>query len=180
MSRAGQSIQNRVTGERAVVVTGTDETSGQLGVYDLFVAPGGAVVGEHIHPNIEERFTVLRGRIGMRIDGRTMVAPLDQTITVPAGIAHDWWNQGSEEALVRVEVRPAQRFELLIFNLFGLANDGKTNTKGMPNPFQLAVLGSEFRDTIVFTTPPPVIQRVMFALTITGFSAPSGWWNPVE
>ena len=105
----------------------------------------------------------------MRIDGRMMVAPLDQTITVSAGVAHDWWNAGDEEAHVRVEVRPAQRFELLIFNLFGLANDGKTNAKGMPNPLQLAVLGSEFRDTIVFTSPPPAVQQIMFL-----FLAPIG------
>lgn len=164
MSRAGQAIENKVTGERAVVVIGTNETGGQLGVYDLFVAVGGAVSGEHIHPRIEERFTVMRGMVGMRIDGNTLVAPLHKTITVPPGIAHDWWNAGNEEAHVRVEVRPAARFEQLIFNLFGLANDGKTNAKGMPNPLQLCVIGKEFQDTIVFTSPPPALQKVMFTV----------------
>ena len=62
MSYTGLTVENKVTGERAVVVTGTDETNGELGIYDLFVAPSGAVAGEHIHPNIEERFTVIKGK----------------------------------------------------------------------------------------------------------------------
>ncbi len=49
-------------------------------------------------------------------------------------------------------------------NMFGLANDGKTNTKGMPNPLQLAILGKEFQDVVIFTSPPPAVQKVMFTV----------------
>ncbi len=83
MSRAGQSLENRVTGEHAVVITGTEETNGELIVADLFVRPGGAVIGEHYHPSLEERFTVLKGKVGFRLDGREQIAPLDETLIVP-------------------------------------------------------------------------------------------------
>ena len=164
MSYAGQEVENKVTGEQVVVVTGTDETNGELGVYDLTVAPGGAVAGEHIHPHIEERFTVIKGKVGFRLDGVEQIAPADETITISSGVAHDWWNAGDQVALVRIEVRPAARFEQLILNLFGLANDGKTNSKGMPNPLQLAILGKEFQDVIMFTSPPPLVQKIMFSV----------------
>ena len=36
--------------------------------------PGGAVMGEHLHAAIEERFTVLRGRVGFRLSGRESIA----------------------------------------------------------------------------------------------------------
>ena len=53
---------------------GTTESNGELLVADLYVRPGGAVMGEHVHPAIEESFTVVRGRLGYRLDGRVGVA----------------------------------------------------------------------------------------------------------
>jgi mannose-6-phosphate isomerase-like protein (cupin superfamily) len=124
MSRAGDVIENPITGERAVVRVGTEDSEGRLLVSDLYVKPGGAVAGEHVHPIIEEWFTVKSGRVGFRIDGRESIAELDRRLHVPAGVSHDWWNAGQEEAHVVVEVSPAERFEEAIRNSFGLARDG--------------------------------------------------------
>src|SRR5690606_3677413 len=133
-------------------------------IVELFISPGGAVVGEHIHPSIEERFTVLSGKVGFRVNGVEQIASLNQELVVAPGIAHDWWNAGDEEAHVRVEVRPGRRCEMMAQNLFGLANDDKTNTKGMPNPLQLAIFGREFQDVLYFTSPPRWVQKLMFAV----------------
>jgi hypothetical protein len=48
-------------------------------VADLYIRPGGAVVGEHVHPSIEERFTVIRGQVGFSVDGRKDVAGSGRT-----------------------------------------------------------------------------------------------------
>jgi quercetin dioxygenase-like cupin family protein len=77
----------------------------------LYANPGGAVTGEHAHPAIGEWFTVVRGRVGLRIDGRESIAELDQRMHVPPGVAHDWWNVGEEEAYVVIEISPGQSFE---------------------------------------------------------------------
>ena len=164
MSKAGDVVENPVTGERAVVRIGTEQTGGELLVVALYIRPGGAVMGEHVHSAIEERFTVLRGQVGFRLSGREAIAELGKTLIVPAGMPHDWWNAGPEEALVRVEIRPAARFEAMILNAFGLGQDGKVNRKGMPNLLQLAVFAREFDDVIRFTRPPRVVQRVLFGM----------------
>ena len=164
MSKAGQVIENPVTGERVVVRVGTEESEGGLLVADAYVRPGGAVTGEHVHPAIEEYFTVVRGRVGFRLDGRETIAELGQRLRVPAGMAHDWWNAGEEEAHVTVEIRPGGRFEEMIVNLFGLAQDGKTNAKGMPNLLQAALFAREFEDVIYFTKPSRAVQKVLFAV----------------
>jgi hypothetical protein len=49
MSKAGAVFENPVTGERGVARIGTDETGGELLVADLYIRPGGAVMGEHLH-----------------------------------------------------------------------------------------------------------------------------------
>jgi hypothetical protein len=61
-------------------------------------------------------------------------------LVVEPGQAHKWWNAGEEELVFRCEVRPALGFESLIETMFALAAAGKTNKKGMPNPFRLAVI----------------------------------------
>src|SRR5215469_6340374 len=99
MSKAGDVVENPVTGERAVVRIGTEQTGGELLVVDLYVRPGGAVMGEHYHPAIEERFSVLRGRVGFRLSGQESIAELGVNLIAPAGEPHDWWNAGPEEAL---------------------------------------------------------------------------------
>jgi quercetin dioxygenase-like cupin family protein len=170
MCKAGEVFENLVTGERAVIRIGTKETGGELLVADLYIRPGGAVMGEHTHPAIEERFTVLRGQVGFRLSGRAAIAEPGVTLPAPPGVPHNWWNAGPEEALVRVEVRPATRFDAFIRNAFGLAQDGKVNRRGMPNLLQLAVLALEFDDVVRFTRPPRVVQRLFF-----GLLAPLAW-----
>jgi hypothetical protein len=89
---------------------------------------------------------------------------------VPAGVSHDWWNAGQEEAHVVVEVSPAEKVKEMITNLFGLARDGKTNQKGMPNLLQAALFAGEFEDVLYFTSPPRAVQKVLFSVL-----APIAW-----
>jgi quercetin dioxygenase-like cupin family protein len=163
MSKAGDFFQNPVTGEAAIVRIGTEESDGELLVADLYIAPGGAVMGEHYHPAIEERFTLIRGELGVRLSGRAIETRPGVMLLVPPGVPHDWWNAGEEDAVVRVEIRPAARFELMMLNAFGLAQDGKVDRRGMPNFLQLVVFAREFSDVVRFTRPACLIQRGLFA-----------------
>jgi quercetin dioxygenase-like cupin family protein len=166
MSKAGEVYENPVTGERVVVRLGTEESGGEHLVVDLYVAPGGAVAGEHTHQDIEEVFTVVRGKVGFRLDGRENVAGPTRRLVVPPGVVHDWWNAGPEEAHVIVELRGEkrrlERFEMMISTLYGLARDGKTDARGRPSILQASLLAREFDDVIVFTRPPRFVQRLLF------------------
>jgi quercetin dioxygenase-like cupin family protein len=162
----GTELVNPVTGERGVVRVAPNAENGRTLVADLFVQPGGAVAGEHVHPNIQETFMVLRGKVGMRLNGQELIAPLNERIVVPVGVIHDWWNAGGDEAHVQVEVMPGDRFLEMIANLFGLAQDGKTNKKGMPHLLQLVVFGKAFEDVIVFTKPPRWVFNLMYFLLV--------------
>lgn len=163
MSRFGDCYVNTVTGERAVVLRGDEDGEGRPVLVHLTVAPGGAVAGEHVHPRVSERFQVVAGTLGTRIDGVERTLRAGEEATVAARIRHDWWNAGDDEAHVVVELSPPEpRFEMMIATIFGLANAGRTNAKGMPNPLQLALIGQEFSDVIVFTKPPVPVQGVVF------------------
>jgi quercetin dioxygenase-like cupin family protein len=128
---SGDIIDNPVTGEHVIVLVGAEDT-GAMGMYDLRLAPGGAVTGEHVHPGMEEAFTVISSEVGFRITGQEGVAPVGERFVVPAGTRHDWWNAGRTTARVLVEVRPSVRFEKMRNELFTLARNGETDSNRLP------------------------------------------------
>ena len=70
----GALYENPVTGERGVVRVAPEEANGHLLVVDLYLRPGGAVAGEHVHPAATEALTVVRGRPAVRHAGRELQA----------------------------------------------------------------------------------------------------------
>ena len=162
--RAGEIYENRVQGDRFVVREGGDDTGGERLVGDLYIRPGGAVAAKHVHAYITERFEVRSGTVRFHVDGREELTRPGRQVEVPPGVVHDWWNVGDDEAHVLVDIRPAQRFELMIQNLYGLANDGKTDARGVPRLLPLALFAREFRREGEFVRPPRIVQRILFAL----------------
>jgi hypothetical protein len=62
------------------------------------------------------------------------------------------------------EVRPALIFEALQETTFALARDGKTDTKGMPNPLRLAVIAERHLAVVRRPFPPAAVQRIGLAV----------------
>ncbi len=139
LMRAGEVYVNPASGERVVVILGTDETAGKRLVVDLHLRPNGGMVGRHYHPTIREGFRVLVGSLVYTLNGVEKIANVGESVDIAAGTLHDFWNPGTEEALVRVDVQPAERFAELIRNGFSLAQDGKTDHTGKPGILQIAL-----------------------------------------
>lgn len=176
MSRYGDVYENKITREYAVVLRGTEDRGDGPMIVHLTARPGAAVVGEHVHPNLRERFTVVSGTLEAKVAGTLHRLGPGQSTVIEAGVAHDWWNPSdSEDAHVLVELEDApgaaagnlDRFELMIATLFSLANDGKVDRKGRPSLLQAAVMAQEFADVIEFTRPSRAVQHV-----VVGFLAP--------
>ena len=164
MIRAGDIIENPVTGERILFRRTSHETNGEAVVIEALVRPDGAVAMPHVHPFQEERFEVLRGTVGLKVAGRTTLAGPGERVTVPAGTRHQFWNAGDDEAHFVCEVRPALQFEQLLETMFALAEDGRTNRKGMPGPLRLAVIAQAHFDTVRLPFVPAFLQRFALAL----------------
>jgi quercetin dioxygenase-like cupin family protein len=168
----GEIWENPVTGERAKVVELPWQNPERRVVAELTAGVGSRVVGEHRHPGIVERFEVLQGELTVRLDGTASILSEGQASEVRPGHWHDWWNAADTDALVRVEVTPGERFMHAIETLFGLAQLGHTNDKGVlrhrpvPNPAPSSAEGhvrSAERDrrTLRLQTdlPPAVTHR---------------------
>ena len=110
MIRAGDTIENPVTGERVVFHKTSADTNGEAVVIECFVKPHGFVAAAHVHPKQEERFQVLQGTVGFRTPLGEHIAGPGERVTVPAGTPHKFWNAGDNEAHFVCEVRPVRTY----------------------------------------------------------------------
>lgn len=164
MIRQGDTIENPITGEQVTFLKTSAETDGELVVIEAAVAPGGFVAAEHLHPYQSERFEILEGEVEFKLGKEIVTARPGDVVMVEPGTSHQFRNLGNEEIRFRTEVRPALSFETFLQTMFGLASEGKTNKKGMPNPFRLAVIMDEHFDLVRLPFPPAWMQRMGLAL----------------
>ena len=164
MIQPGDKLENPVTGEVLVFHRTSAQTGAESVLVETIVRPQGFVAAAHVHPHQTERFEILDGLLGLRLGEQELVAGPGDVAVVPPGTPHRFWNAGEHEARFLCEVRPALGFESLIETMFTLAAQGKTNRKGMPNPFRLAVIAKAHFDTVRLPFPPVFVQRAALAL----------------
>jgi quercetin dioxygenase-like cupin family protein len=164
MIRTGDTIQNPVTGERITFLATSRDTDGEAVVIETVVQPKGFVAAGHIHPFQSERFAVVDGTLGLKVGGKKQTLGRGEIALVEPGTPHRFWNAGEDEVRFVCEIRPALEFESLLETMFGLAADGRTNRKGMPNPLRLAVIAQAHFATVRLPLPPAWLQRAGLAL----------------
>jgi quercetin dioxygenase-like cupin family protein len=155
-SLSGQVIENAASGELIVIQRTGLETGGRLLAFELRLAPGGRVPASHLHPEQEERFTVVEGQLTFRLGRKSLVVSPGETVTVHPGTPHRFANAGPGQARVLVEVRPALRMEELLETAASL---GAT-----PRPLHLALFLREFGREVRAPLLPGLVNAVVHAL----------------
>jgi quercetin dioxygenase-like cupin family protein len=161
--RAGDTIENPVTGEIVHFLRTAADTDGELVEIEVTVEPDGAVAAAHVHPYQSERFEILEGTLEFRHGRQKVTAGPGDVVTVEPGTPHSFSNAGDAVARFRTEVRPALQFERFLETMFGLAADGKTSKKGMPSPLRLAVIANAHFDDVRLPYVPAFAQKAALA-----------------
>jgi quercetin dioxygenase-like cupin family protein len=164
MIRPGEHLENPVTGEVLIFHETAAETAGERVRVEAVVKPNGFVAAAHVHPSQTERFDMLEGALDFRLGKEIVQAKTGDEIVVAPGTPHQFWNPGAGEARFLLDVRPALKFESLIETMFTLAAEGKTGSRGLPNPLRLAVIAREHFDTVQLPFPPAALQRAALAV----------------
>jgi len=165
MAKAGDVADNPAAEDRVIFKETAASTGGDLLRYDHFLKVGGRGPREHIHPRQEERFHVVSGAMGVRINGRERVLEKGNEATVPQGARHTWWNAGSRELHQITEFRPAGEFEVFVETLAAVGRE-KSAREGLPALLQFAVLNHESTSKVYITEPriPVLAQKAMYRL----------------
>ena len=133
---------------------------------DIAVEPGSGVP-KHFHPHLEERWQVLDGEFVFWIEGSKHRARAgEQTMVVAPGVRHAFKNVGSGTGHLRAEVDPALDMEQALIEGAALARAKRFTPRGIPRGLSglLAVADflERYRESIVFTFPPLIVQRLVF------------------
>jgi mannose-6-phosphate isomerase-like protein (cupin superfamily) len=126
---------------------------GDVLVVEAWVDPGGGVT-PHVHPAMEEHFTVLEGSVEFLVD-RTWVQTDD--MLVPAGTRHAYRNRGTETAHLVTRVTPPLELEGFLTEIAALAQRRRFTRRGLPTSIgaipELAAVAQRYRETVVLETP---------------------------
>ncbi|HVC07919.1 MAG TPA: cupin domain-containing protein [Solirubrobacterales bacterium] len=147
-----RQIANPATGERIVFLRTAEDTDGELLEMDDFWADVDHRTPEHIHPAMEERWEVISGWVKFEIGGVERTVGPGDSIAAPPGTPHCARNVGEEPAQLRIQMRPALRWQEFVERLFALAASGQGDPRRMPDPDSLPALMREFRREV---TPVP-------------------------
>jgi mannose-6-phosphate isomerase-like protein (cupin superfamily) len=135
---------------------------------EIHTAPGGGVLADHVHPQLEERYEVLEGEVTFRVEGKPVVAGPGAKVVVAAGVRHSFQNTGTDTARLDVEADPALRLRESIEGGVSLARAEKSTASGKPRSLraliEAAALAQRYRDTVVLSSPPRAVQRLLFPL----------------
>ena len=155
-------IHNPVQDDTVVFLETAAETDGERTLIEIDVAPGGGNA-PHKHLSYDEHFEVLDGVLTVCV-GRTQhrLGPGERA-TAPRGAVHYFRNETSSPVRARVELRPGSAgFEKALQIGYGLARDGRTNSKGIPRNLLHMGLLAEWSDIRV--TGPLVVLHPLVGL----------------
>ena len=91
----------------------------------------------HIHPRQNETFLVKQGRMGYQAKDKEHFLEEGQTVTIPSGLKHTFWNANfHKDLLVEITLTPALHAEEFFRTFCGLGID-YGGTLSDVNPLQL-------------------------------------------
>jgi quercetin dioxygenase-like cupin family protein len=127
-------------------------------------AQPGAGPPMHVHHLQEEAMQVVSGRLGYQVLGEEpkFAGPGDLAIFAP-GVAHKWWNAGSDELRATGWAKPPDNIEFFLGAIFASV---KATGKGRPSLFDAAFLMTRYRSEFGMLEIPALVQRAVFPLLV--------------
>lgn len=149
-----RTIDNPVTGQRAIFIETARESGGARSVMDVATTPGGGVL-LHRHADHEEWIDVLEGEIELTMDGVTWRAGAGEHIVIAAGAVHSWRNPSADRVLrFRGVITPGHPgFEAVLRVSFGLGRDGGLRAGGLPRRFADLALLADWDPSLLAVGP---------------------------
>lgn len=158
MAAVGDELKG--TGSSIRFLETTADSGGERVVVEIAYAGTGDRPPVHYHPSQSERFEVLEGRVHAVLDGEERTLAAGDTLEVPPRTAHEMW--ATEPARQRWETSPALETEAFFETVWGLQQDGLTDSKGMPGLPQMALTLRHFKNEFRLASPPAPLQAVLF------------------
>ena len=130
---------------------------------EVTYSPGGKRPPAHFHPSQSELFEVHAGELHARVDGKERALRAGDTIEIPVGAVHQFWNAGEQPARATWTTTPAGRTLQWFEAIDALRREGRTG------PTTFAALLEEYDDVFQLAVgPKPLVRGAVSALARVG------------
>lgn len=103
----GRELADPVAGSRTVFLATAESTAGAYVEVEQTYRPHSAKPVLHHHPEQDEHFVVLSGRLVAVVGGEERVVEPGQELDIPRGTPHLMWGDADEPTVVRWRTTPA-------------------------------------------------------------------------
>jgi mannose-6-phosphate isomerase-like protein (cupin superfamily) len=117
----------------------------------------------HIHHLEDEEGRVTAGRLSAIVGGKRVDVGPGQTVLLPKGVPHRWWNEGDQPLVFEGHTRPAVDLDRYLQAVFEVLNAGAPNR---PPMFYLAHVALRHRRTQSVLVMPRPVQAVLFRVVV--------------
>jgi quercetin dioxygenase-like cupin family protein len=158
----GLVLENRHTGERLAIrrVKKGDEVWLEL---KGSLPPRQQGPPMHIHFAEDEEGRITSGTLSAILNGRRMTAKPGESVSIPRGAPHRWWNEGDELLVFEGRARPLVDLDRYLQAIFDVMNAGPA---GQPSIFYIAHVALRHRHTQSVLILPRPIQMLLFRLVV--------------
>jgi len=164
MTTTPEEIINIRTGQRMIFRKTGKDTDGHLLEIECFNLPSAVKEPEHVHPSQESTFEVISGKMSFKVNGQTHIVGPGESIVIPKGTPHFFWNDSGTEVHSIQCFRPALHIDNFFRTFFALARENKLNKKGLPNLFLVSIISLKHKEEIRLVKPPWALQRLIFSI----------------
>lgn len=157
-----RTIVNPVFHDVVTFVKTSEETHGEYSELEVVLGAGGGNP-LHRHTEFAETFIAVQGELGLVVGKTTIFLKPGDEVTVPRGTVHRFFNRNDNAIKFRLLFTPGHTgAENMLRILYGLARDGKTNRKGLPNLMTIALVGEIGDSNLpgIFSWIAPILKRL--------------------
>src|SRR5258706_5902020 len=163
MAKAGQLIDLGASGVKITITKTASDTNGEVAQMESMMQPAKRLPTlAHIHPSQEERIEVISGKLTTLLNGNSKLLSAGESILIPRGELHNFWNASDDVVHFRVEHRPALNIHDFIETIGGLVKDGLIRyDNSFSDKLQMAVVVNRFKATMILPMPQRLVIKII-------------------
>ena len=155
--------QNVHNGNKVTFLKTAKETNGKSTLIEFELAAKQGTI-KHFHKSYTETIIILNNELTLCADGHFYTLRNSQNLQITPGVVHFYRNGTSTPTKFLIHLQPGQpAFEKALMIDCGLARDGLTNKKGVPQKFSHRALLATMFDTHL----PGALQLLTLLFRIT-------------
>jgi quercetin dioxygenase-like cupin family protein len=162
---AQRTIVNPIFKDICTFLQTSVETNGRFSEMEVTLGSGGGNP-LHRHTGFTETFTAIEGNLGLSLNSNEIVLKPGETVTVKKGEVHRFYNKGKQEVKFNLVFTPGHTgAENMLRIMYGLAQDGMTDKKGVPKSLMTIAVAGELGDSSlagVLSLLSPILKIAAF------------------